>query len=46
MQGTYGRLILENEMGRVVRTLDWESESAVLVFRHDTNRIEIHPDLK
>lgn len=46
MQGTYGRLILENEMGRVVRTLDWESQSAVLVFRHDTNRIEIHPDLK
>lgn len=46
MQETCRRLILENEMGRVVRTLDWESESAVLVFRHDTNRIEIHPNLR
>ena len=40
------RLVLENLEGRVVRQYQWDSEKASLVYRKDTRRLEVHPDIE
>lgn len=36
-----GRFVLENEKGEVVRTFTVDSDELVLIYRHDTRRIEV-----
>ncbi len=43
MRGTY---VLENRKGQVVRALNWESEEAFVILRHDTRRIETRSSIK
>lgn len=43
---TAGRFVLENQNGEVVRTFSLESNSLLLIYRHDVRRVEIVANTK
>lgn len=46
MKTDFQRLVLENSEGQVIRSFEWKDESAEVVYRQDTRRLEIHPNLE
>jgi hypothetical protein len=41
-----GKFVLENNLGQVVRVIDWQGNASMnLIYRHDTRRIEATDDL-
>lgn len=46
MKELNGQFILENAEGKVVRTFHWEATEGYLIYRNDTKRIEIVPEIK
>jgi len=43
---TAGRFVLENKSGEVVRTFEFEADALLILYRHDTRRVEVVSDLK
>lgn len=41
MKELTGQFVLENSEGQVVRALRWQSDSAVVIYRHDLKRVEV-----
>lgn len=42
--GETERLVLKNKNGEILRVFPWQGENAIMVRRHDSRRVELHPN--